>query len=62
MNAKSVCVLIPVYNESRNIGRVCAAVLAQGVSVLVVDDGSSDGTVQEVERLGVPCIRSRVSS
>lgn len=37
-------VAIPVYNEERQIGRVLELVLQQGHPVLVVDDGSTDGT------------------
>ncbi len=39
-------VIIPTYNESENIARIIAAVLEQehGFHVLVVDDGSPDGT------------------
>ncbi|HVJ79866.1 MAG TPA: glycosyltransferase [Planctomycetia bacterium] len=35
---------IPVYNEERTVGPVLERVLAAGQEVLVVDDGSTDGT------------------
>lgn len=51
-------VVVPTYNESENIERVVATVLALegaglegGMSVLVVDDGSPDGTGDLVEAL-----------
>jgi dolichol-phosphate mannosyltransferase len=39
-------VIVPTYNERENIERLVGAVLAQdpGLEVLVVDDGSPDGT------------------
>lgn len=47
--APPVSVVIPAYNEERNIGRCLDALLAAGyprdqLDVLVVDDGSTDGT------------------
>ncbi|WP_454116618.1 polyprenol monophosphomannose synthase [Microbacterium aurum] len=53
MTLPSVLVIIPTYNESENIrpiiGRVLAA--APEVSVLVVDDGSPDGTGRIADEL-----------
>lgn len=39
-------VLIPVYNEEKNLAGVLRDALRQPVDVLVVDDGSTDGTPQ----------------
>ena len=39
-----ICILIPVYNESQALGPVVKAVREKGLDVLVVDDGSSDGS------------------
>ena len=46
-------VIIPTYNERENITRIIPAVLAQDerFEVLVVDDGSPDGTGDLVDRL-----------
>src|SRR6059036_2962108 len=43
-------VIVPTYNESENIGAIVARLLALpcGVDVLVVDDGSPDGTASIV--------------
>lgn len=35
---------LPVFNEARHVGRVLDEVTRYGTDVLVVDDGSSDGT------------------
>lgn len=44
--ATDALVIIPTYNEADNIGQVIELVLAQPtpISILVVDDNSSDGT------------------
>jgi len=51
--AERALVIIPTYNERENISRLIQAVLAQDprLEVLVVDDGSPDGTGQIVETL-----------
>ncbi len=47
-------VVIPTYNEIENIARIVGAIIAQpgGYEVLVVDDGSPDGTGAAVLALG----------
>jgi dolichol-phosphate mannosyltransferase len=47
-------VVIPTYNEKENILRLIPQVLgqAEGVEILVVDDGSPDGTGTLVQELG----------
>ena len=46
-------VIIPTYNEKENIAQILAAVfsLKQGYHVLVIDDGSPDGTAAIVKDL-----------
>lgn len=39
-----VCVLIPAYNEARNIGVIIKELKEKGLSICVVDDGSTDDT------------------
>jgi glycosyltransferase involved in cell wall biosynthesis len=47
-------VILPARNEAHhieaNLRRVCAALPAEGVEVVLVDDGSTDGTAQEAAR------------
>ncbi len=46
-------VVIPTYNEARNIGAILRHVMALegGLSVVVVDDGSPDGTANQVRTI-----------
>ncbi len=57
-----VCVLLPAYNEEKNIGRVIASVRSLGYSVLVVDDGSTDATAMKIRASGVSAIFATVNS
>jgi glycosyltransferase involved in cell wall biosynthesis len=45
-----VLTALPVYNEERHVAEVLAQVVRYSGDVLVVDDGSSDNTVGEVEK------------
>lgn len=49
-----VLIMIPAYNEERTIGEVVKStrVLFPEFDVVVIDDGSEDGTVKEAERAG----------
>jgi len=51
----SVLALIPAWNEAARIGRVIAGVLAH-LPVLVVDDGSSDGTAEAARAAGADVV------
>lgn len=51
------CVLIPCLNEEAAIRDVLESVLALGAPVIVVDDGSDDGTADIVATLPVTLLR-----
>ncbi len=51
------CILIPAYNAARTLRQVAVDALAQGLPVVVVDDGSHDGTASQVDGLPVTVIR-----
>jgi dolichol-phosphate mannosyltransferase len=49
----SALILVPTYNERQNLPLIAAAILAQPETrVLVIDDGSPDGTGAVADRLG----------
>lgn len=59
-----IAVMIAAYNAARYVEDAIASVLRQrqaaAFDILVVDDGSSDGTADRVRAIGVPEIRLRV--
>lgn len=52
-----VLVVVPAFNEEGSVGEVVRAVLATGFDVLVVDDGSTDGTRGRAVAVGAPTVR-----
>jgi glycosyltransferase involved in cell wall biosynthesis len=54
-----VSVVVPAYNEAARIGAVIGPVLAWGRAheVVVVDDGSSDGTAEAAAQAGARVVR-----
>ena len=54
---KTYAVVIPAYNESRTIADVARHALAQTAQVIVVDDGSEDDTVGQLQTLPVILLR-----
>lgn len=51
------CVVIPAYREQGRIGRVVVEAARHGADVVVVDDGSPDGTGAEAESAGARVLR-----
>ena len=57
-----VFIVVPAYNEEKNIGRVLRDLFSQGFqNVVVVDDGSSDNTYIEAKKLGVIVLRHEIN-
>ena len=55
-----ITVVIPLYNKSAEIARAVNSVLAQSMlprEIIVVDDGSTDGSGDIVEGINSPLIR-----
>jgi polyprenyl-phospho-N-acetylgalactosaminyl synthase len=50
-------VVIPAYNEARVIASVLSSLQSRSYHIVVVDDGSSDATVQEALRFPVTVLR-----
>ena len=65
---EGVTVVVPAYNEEHGIGPVledlCATMAASGLQheVLVVDDGSTDRTVEVVRQHDVKLVQHRKST
>jgi len=57
MTEPAASIIIPAYNEEATIADVVAAVIPAGFDVLVVDDGSTDGTANAAKNAGARVIR-----
>ncbi len=53
----AICIVIPAYNAAATIAPVLEEIVTLGYPVLVIDDGSSDGTADLVSGADVTCIR-----
>lgn len=50
--AAGTAVVMPVYNEAPVVGGVISELVGLGMIVIAVDDGSSDGSAQEIDKAG----------
>jgi len=55
--APDVHIAVPVYNNRGTVRSVAEALLAHGLPVVVVDDGSDDGSAEALAGLGVALLR-----
>lgn len=52
-----VSAIVPAYNEEATVGTVVRTLVSSGLSVLVVDDGSSDRTAERAHQAGAQVVR-----
>ncbi len=60
-DAAGACVIIPVYNHGRTVGAVVKGSLAHASTVIVCDDGSTDGSGDEAQAAGAILLRQPVN-
>ena len=58
---QAVFFVIPAYNEAESVGRVVQRVRSQYPNVVVVDDGSSDGTASVATRAGATTVQHLIN-
>ncbi|MFA5062110.1 MAG: glycosyltransferase family 2 protein [Patescibacteria group bacterium] len=57
-----VFIVIPAYNEEKNIGRVISGLFNHGFkNIVVVDDGSADQTFQAATAAGVYALKHKIN-
>jgi glycosyltransferase involved in cell wall biosynthesis len=59
--SKQICVVIPAYNESPAIGKVLAELCVYPYQVILVDDGSTDTTLDEARPFPVTILRHTIN-
>ena len=55
--SRRVIALIPAYNEAARVGEVVAKARRHVDEVVVIDDGSGDGTAAAAEKAGARVLR-----
>ena len=56
ISEKKICVLIPTYNNEKTLKRVIAGVLDYTENIIVINDGSTDSTLQILEKYSITVI------
>ena len=56
-----ISVLIPTYNEAKQIGRLIRDIKSHNLDVLVVDDGSQDNTFEIARDAGAAVLRNQTN-
>jgi len=56
ISKKKICVLIPTYNNEKTLKRVIDGVLDYTESIIVINDGSTDSTLQILEKYAITVI------
>jgi glycosyltransferase involved in cell wall biosynthesis len=56
-----ICALIPAFNEAPYITKVVKGAIQQIEKVVVIDDGSGDGTAEIARAAGATCLRSETN-
>ena len=56
-----ICALIPAYNEERHVAEVVRGCLEHGLTVVVVDDCSTDATIERARAAGAEVARHDVN-
>ena len=52
-------IVVPAYNEEKNIGKLLSKLVPKFQNILVVDNSSQDQTVKEVEKFPVFCAKHK---
>jgi glycosyltransferase involved in cell wall biosynthesis len=57
MDNSSVCVIVPIFNEEQVVRKIVQSLVAEKFTVVIVDDGSSDNSLQSIWDLPVKILK-----
>ena len=61
MDVNSIAILIPAYNEENTVRNVVERCLVYSKNVIIVDDGSTDGTIDQIAHLPVILLKNKIN-
>ena len=53
-DSEKIAILVPAYNEEEFIKKVIKNCFKYGLDIIIVDDGSTDGTLKAVKSIAIP--------
>jgi len=56
-----ICALVPAFNEASHVGKVVSGAKLHVDEVVVIDDGSDDGTCELARAAGATGLRSPIN-
>jgi glycosyltransferase involved in cell wall biosynthesis len=57
MDNSSVCVIVPIFNEEQVVRKIVQSLVADKFTAVIVDDGSSDNSLQSISDLPVKILK-----
>ena len=57
MDNSSVCIIVPIFNEEQVVRKIVQSLVADKFTTVIVDDGSSDNSLQSISDLPVKILK-----
>ena len=57
MDNSNVCVIVPIFNEEQVVRSIVQSLVAERFTTVIVDDGSSDNSLQSISDLSVKILK-----
>jgi glycosyltransferase involved in cell wall biosynthesis len=57
MDNSSVCIIVPIFNEEQVVRKIVQSLVADKFTTVIVDDGSSDNSLQSISDLPVNILK-----
>ena len=57
MDNSTVCIIVPIFNEEQVVRKIVQSLVAEKFTAVIVDDGSSDNSLQSISDLPVKILK-----